>query len=80
MIFDIFLTSIVFLFLLALFRSGWISIAVQSVVYMALSITELFKYGTNGNHLILSDMKLFRSVKSLKSFAYIKITPRLVIY
>lgn len=79
-LFDVFLTSILFIFLLALFRSGWISIAVQSVVYMALSITELFKYGTNGNHLILSDMKLVRSVKSLKSFAYIKITPRLVIY
>lgn len=79
-LFDVFLTSILFIFLLALFRSGWISIAVQSVVYMALSITELFKYGTNGNHLILSDMKLFRSVKSLKSFAYIKITPRLVVY
>ncbi|MCM1506898.1 MAG: sulfatase-like hydrolase/transferase [Ruminococcus flavefaciens] len=80
MLFDLFLTSIVFVFLLSIFRSGWISIAVQSFVYMALSITELFKYGTNGNHLILSDMKLFRSVKSLKSFAYIKITPRLVIY
>lgn len=80
MIFDIFISSIIFVFLLALFRYGWISIAVQSFVYMALSITELFKYGTNGNHLILSDMKLFRSVKSLKSFAYIKITPRLVIY
>lgn len=79
-LFDIFLTSFLFALLLAIFRSGWISIAVQSVVYMALSITELFKYGTNGNHLILSDMKLFRSVKSLKSFAYIKITPRLVIY
>ncbi len=47
---------------------------------MALSITELFKYNTNGNHLILSDMKLFKSVKSLKSFAYIKITPGLIIY
>ena len=79
-LFDVLLTSVVFIFLLALFRSGWISIAVQSFVFMALSITELFKYGTNGNHLILSDMKLFRSVKSLKSFAYIKITPRLVIY
>lgn len=79
-LFDILLSSVVFIFLLALFRSGWISIAVQSVVFMALSITELFKYGTNGNHLILSDMKLFRSVKSLKSFAYIKITPRLIIY
>lgn len=79
-LFDVLLTSVVFIFLLAIFRSGWISIAVQSFVFMALSITELFKYGTNGNHLILSDMKLFRSVKSLKSFAYIKITPRLVVY
>ncbi|MDE6539893.1 MAG: sulfatase-like hydrolase/transferase [Ruminococcus sp.] len=79
-LFDVLMTSVVFIFLLALFRSGWISIAVQSFVFMALSITELFKYGTNGNHLILSDMKLFRSVKSLKSFAYIKITPRLIIY
>ena len=79
-LFDILLTSVVFIFLLALFRSGWISIAVQSIIFMALSITELFKYGTNGNHLILSDMKLFRSVKSLKSFAYIKITPQLILY
>lgn len=79
-LFDILLTSVVFVFLLAIFRSGWISIAVQSFVFMALSITELFKYGTNGNHLILSDMKLFRSVKSLKSFAYIKVTPQLIIY
>ena len=47
---------------------------------MALSTTELFKYGTNGNHLILSDMKLVRSVKSLTSFAYIKITPKLILY
>ena len=52
----------------------------HSILYMALSTTELFKYGTNGNHLILSDMKLLRSVKSLTSFAYIKITPRLLIY
>lgn len=79
-LFDILLTSVVFIFLLAIFRSGWVSIAIQSFVFMALSITELFKYGTNGNHLILSDMKLFRSVKSLSSFAYIKITPRLVTY
>ena len=31
-LFDLFLTSILFIFLLALFRSGWISIAVQSFV------------------------------------------------
>ncbi|MBQ8960745.1 MAG: sulfatase-like hydrolase/transferase [Ruminococcus sp.] len=78
--FDILIAAVVFIFLLALFRKGWVAVAVQSFIYMALSIVELFKYGTNGNHLILSDMKLFKSVKSLKSFAYIKITPRLIIY
>ena len=78
--FDILVAALVFLFVLAIFRKGWLAVAVQSFVYMALSITELFKYGTNGNHLILSDMKLIRSVKSLSSFAYIKITPRLIIY
>lgn len=80
MIFNIIIASLIFVLLLAIFRKGWLAVTVESVVYMALSTTELFKYGTNGNHLILSDMKLFRSVKSLTSFAYIKITPRLIIY
>ena len=80
MIFNVIIASLIFVLLLAVFRKGWLAVATQSVIYMALSTTELFKYGTNGNHLILSDMKLFRSVKSLTSFAYIKITPRLIIY
>lgn len=80
LLFDILISAIMFIFLTAIFRKGWVSMAVQSFVYMALSTTELFKFGTNGNHLILSDMKLFKSVKSLTSFAYIKITPRLIIY
>ncbi|MBR2283737.1 MAG: sulfatase-like hydrolase/transferase [Ruminococcus sp.] len=79
-LFDIVIAAVIFVFLSAVFRKIWLSAAVQSFIYMALSITELFKYGTNGNHLILSDMKLIRSVKSLTSFAYIKITPRLLIY
>ena len=79
-LFNVIVAEVVFIFLWAVIHSEWIATAIQSFIYMALSITELFKYGTNGNHLILSDMKLFRSVKSLKSFAYIKITPRLVIY
>ena len=79
-LFDVLISAVIFIFLLAIFRKGWISMAIQSFVYMALSTTELFKFGTNGNHLILSDMKLFKSVKSLTSFAYIKITPRLIIY
>lgn len=80
LMFDIVLSAVFFVVLTAIFRKAWLSMAVQSFIYMALSTTELFKYGTNGNHLILSDMKLFRSVKSLTSFAYIKITPRLIIY
>lgn len=79
-LFDIIITAVLFIFFLSLFKKGWIAVLVHSFVYMALSTTELFKYGTNGNHLILSDMKLLRSVKSLTSFAYIKITPRLIIY
>ena len=79
-IFDILLTAILFTFIISILKKGWIAILVHSFIYMALSTTELFKYGTNGNHLILSDMKLLRSVKSLSSFAYIKITPRLIIY
>ncbi len=79
-LFDIAAAGVIFILLLAAFRKGWIAALIQSFVYMALSITELFKYGTNGNHLILSDMKLIRSVKSLKSFAYIRITPALIIY
>lgn len=80
LIFNFIAAGLIFSLLLAIFRKGWLAVAIHSFVYMALSITELFKYGTNGNHLILSDMKLFKSVKSLKSFAYIKITPSLVIY
>lgn len=80
LIFNFIATGLVFVLLLSVFRKGWLATAVQSLLYMALSITELFKYGTNGNHLILSDMKLFKNVKSLKSFAYIKITPNLIIY
>lgn len=79
-IFDIILTAILFLFLLGIFKKGWLAMTVHSFIFMALSTTELFKYGTNGNHLILSDMKLVKSVKSLTSFAYIKITPQLILY
>ena len=79
-LFDLIITTLVFIFLLGIFKKGWLTILIQSFIFMALSTTELFKYGTNGNHLILSDMKLVRSVKSLTSFAYIKITPRLIYF
>lgn len=80
MLFNVIIASLIFGLFLVLFKKGWLAVLTESFIYMALSITELFKYSTNGNHLILSDMKLFRSLKSLTSFAYIKITPRLIIY
>lgn len=78
--FDVLLASVIFAGLLFIFKKGWIAVTIQSLVYFVLSVVELFKYNTNGNHLILSEMKLFRSAKSLKSFAYIKITPALVTF
>lgn len=80
MLFNVIIAALMLMLLLAIFKKGWLAVLTESFVYMALSVTELFKYGTNGNHLILSDMKLVRNVKSLTSFAYIKITPRLIIY
>lgn len=79
MLFGLAITCLIFAFFLALFRTGWIAVLIESFIYLALSTTERFKYNTNGNHLIISDMKLFRSVKSLTSFAYIKITWDLVL-
>lgn len=79
-LFDVMIASCIYIFLLAIIKKGWIATFIQSLVYMTLSIVELFKYGTNGNHLILSDMRIATNVKSLTSFAYIKITPRLIIY
>ena len=80
MLFNILIASLMFYGLMLLFKKGWIAAAIQSFIYMALSITELFKFNTNGNHLIMTDMKLVKSVKSLTSFAYIKITPVLIAY
>lgn len=80
MLFNFLMAGLIFSGFLLLFRKGWIAVAAQSVLYMALSVTELFKYNTNGNHLIMTDMKLASNVKSLTSFAYIKITPELIIY
>lgn len=80
MLFNFVIASLIFYGFLLLFKKGWIAVLIQSFIYMVLSITELFKYNTNGNHLIMTDMKLVKSVKSLTSFAYIKITPMLVTY
>lgn len=80
MLFNFMIAALIFSGLLFLFKKGWIATLTQSVLYMALSIVELFKYGTNGNHLILTDMRLAKNINNIKSFAYIKITPWLVSY
>lgn len=80
MIFNVLMAALIFGMLLLLFKRGWRAMAVQSFVYMLLSVIELFKFGTNGNHLLLSDMKLANSLKSISSFAYIQITPQLITY
>ncbi|MCM1226988.1 MAG: LTA synthase family protein [Clostridium sp.] len=79
-LFNVLIASLIFAGLILLFKKGWLAVLTQSVIYMTLSITELFKFNTNGNHLIMTDMKMVKSVKSLTSFAYIKITPALIIY
>lgn len=79
-LFNFLIASLIFYGFMLLFKKGWIAVFLQSFIYMALSITELFKFNTNGNHLIMTDMKLVKSVKSLTSFAYIKITPALIAY
>lgn len=78
-LFDILIGYVVFALLTAIFRRGWLVTLAQSALYLTLSTVELFKYNTNGNHLLLSDMRLAKNVKSLSSFAYIKITWQLIL-
>lgn len=80
LLFDVLVSALIFCSALLIFRSSVLSCFLQSFLYMALSITELFKYATNGNHLVLTDMKIIRSIRSILSFSYIRITPRLLLY
>ncbi len=79
MLFDVLVIGAIFWGLLLIVRRGWLAMTAETVGVMALSIAELFKYGTNGNHLMIPDMMLTGNIISLTGFAYIKITPRLVI-
>ncbi|MBQ7130968.1 MAG: LTA synthase family protein [Oscillospiraceae bacterium] len=79
-LFDVICAGAIFAVLLLLFKKAWFAVFLQTIVYLTLSTVELFKYGANGNHLILTDMKMATNVKSLTSFAYIKITPMLITY
>lgn len=79
MLFDVLIIASIFWGLMLILRRGWLAMFIESAGVMALSIAELFKYGTNGNHLMVPDMLLTGNIISLKGFAYIKITVRLVI-
>ncbi len=79
-LFDVICAAAIFTVLLLLFKKAWFAVFLQTIIYLTLSTVELFKYGANGNHLILTDMKMATNVKSLTSFAYIKITPMLITY
>lgn len=80
MLFDFFMAYLMFAALLLFTNRGWIAAWIQGIGYMIISIVELFKYSTNGNHFKLADLSLTSNVKNLTSFAYIKITPALIIY
>lgn len=79
MLFNLIAVSMIYAVLLCAFKRTWIAALIEGVTLETLSVVELFKYGANGNHLILTDMRLAKNVKSLTSFSYIKITPMLVI-
>lgn len=79
MLFDIIIIGLIFLGFLLILRRGWLTMLAETFGVMVLSIAELFKYGTNGNHLMIPDMMLTGNIISLTGFAYIKITVRLVI-
>lgn len=80
MVFNILMASLIYYAILLISKRGWLAMLSVGFTYFLLSTVELFKYGTNGNHLILTDMRLVKNTKSLTSFAYTKITPQLVIY
>lgn len=80
LLFDFLMAYLMYCFLLLLTNRVWIASWIQGLTYMTLSVVELFKFNTNGNHLKLVDISLAPNIKNLSSFAYIQITLPLVIY
>lgn len=80
LLFDFFMSYLMYTAVLMLTNRVWLTAWMQGIGYMTISIVELFKYSTNGNHFKLADISLASNVKNLTSFAYIKITLPLVIY
>ncbi len=82
-LFDILFTYLLYGLLIMITNRIWAAAMIQGIAYMTLSVVELFKYSTNGNHFKLVDLSVgtgFKSLKNLSSFAYIKITVPLVVY
>lgn len=79
LLFNVILISILFAIVTFLTRKIYIAASAVGISLTTLSIVELFKFNTSGNHLILVDMKMAVNINKLKSFAYIKITPQLVV-
>ncbi len=80
LLFDFLMAYLMYCFLLLLTNRVWLASWIQGLTYMTLSVVELFKFNTNGNHLKLVDISLAPNIKNLSSFAYIQITLPLVIY
>jgi len=83
LLFDFLFAYLLYGLLVMITNRIWAAAAIQGVGYMTLSVVELFKYSTNGNHFKLVDLSVgtgFKSLKNLSSFAYIKITVPLVVY
>ena len=83
MLFDFLFAYLIYGLLVMLTNRIWAAASIQGISYMTLSVVELFKYSTNGNHFKLVDLTVgtgFKSLKNLSSFAYIKITVPLVVY
>lgn len=80
LLFDFLMAYLMYCFLLLLTNRVWLASWLQGLTYMTLSVVELFKFSTNGNHLKLVDISLAPNIKNLSSFAYIQITLPLVIY
>ncbi|MBQ8920567.1 MAG: LTA synthase family protein [Oscillospiraceae bacterium] len=83
LLFDFLFAYLIYGVLVMITNRIWAAAAIQGIGYMTLSVIELFKYSTNGNHFKLVDLSVGTSIKNLRnlsSFAYIKITVPLVVY
>lgn len=79
LLFNVILVSILYAIVIFFTKKIYLATTGVGLALTTLAIVELFKFNTSGNHLILTDMKMAVNINKLKSFAYIKITPQLVV-